>query len=388
MKLGIDASNLRAGGGVTHLTELLYAADPSVCGFSSIIVWGGRDTLQHLEDRSWLEKCHLPVLDKGLPFRAYWQRFLLSGLARQAGCDVLFAPGGTYAGSFHPAVTMSRNLLPFEWGELKRYGMSMMALKWLVLRLVQSHSFTNVDGMIFLTQYARDTVTTEIGKELENTATIPHGINPRFSFPPRHQRLVGDYEDKKPFRIVYVSAIDWYKHQWNAVEAVAQLRKEGFPVTLDLVGPSYAPALARLTATFKRVDPDGEFAFYSGSVPHAEIHSRYASADLCLFASSCENMPNILLEGMASGLPIACSNRGPMPEILQDAGLYFDPESPSDIANAIRKFIVLPELREEKANLSFALVQQYSWRRCADETFDFLAGIVKGSKISKSVISQ
>jgi glycosyltransferase involved in cell wall biosynthesis len=77
-----------------------------------------------------------------------------------------------------------------------------------------------------------------------------------------------------------------------------------------------------------------------------------------------------------------------MPEILQDAGLYFDPESPSDIANAIRKFIVLPELREEKANLSFALVQQYSWRRCADETFDFLAGIVKGSKISKSVISQ
>ena len=51
-----------------------------------------------------------------------------------------------------------------------------------------------------------------------------------------------------------------------------------------------------------------------------------ADANLFVFASSCENMPNTLVEAMAIGLPIACSDRGPMPEVLRDGGVYFDPE--------------------------------------------------------------
>ncbi len=377
MKLGIDASNLRAGGGVTHLVELLRAADPLAHDLTSIVVWGGLATLQHLEDRPWLEKCHQPILDQSLPYRAYWQRFRLSGLARQAGCNVLFVPGGSYAGNFRPTVTMSRNMLPFEWRELRRYGMSMMTLKWLLLRWVQSRSFSHVDGVIFLTKYARDTVLAEIGSVSENITVIPHGINPRFSFPPRHQRPVGDYSMAKPFRILYVSVVDWYKHQWHVVEAVAQLRKEGLPVALDLVGPAYPPALARLTEVLARFDRDESFIRYCGPVPHEELHARYAAADMCLFASSCENMPNILLECMASGLPIACSSRGPMPEVLGDAGVYFDPERPGEIADAIRQLVGAPHLREQKAEASSQRVRQYSWERCAHETLGFLASVAR-----------
>lgn len=384
MKLGIDASNLRAGGGVTHLAELLRAADPLAHGFASIVVWGGLATLQRLEDRPWLEKCHQPVLDRSLPCRVFWQRFRLSGLARQSGCHALFVPGGSYAGDFGPMVTMSRNMLPFEWRELRRYGVSVMTLKWLLLRWSQSRSFRNADGLIFLTSYARDSVMAAIRSVVSKTIIIPHGIHPRFSIAPRHQRPLGDYSAARPFRILYVSQVDWYKHQWHAAEAVAQLRKEGFPVMLDLVGPAYPPALARLVATLKRVDPGGTFVRYSGPAPHAGLHAQYASADMCLFASSCENMPNILLEGMASGLPIACSNRGPMPEVLGDAGVYFDPEKPEDIAAAIRQLITSPELRDEKAKLSFKLVQQYSWQRCAGETLEFLSEMVRGSRMSRS----
>ena len=46
-------------------------------------------------------------------------------------------------------------------------------------------------------------------------------------------------------------------------------------------------------------------------------------------------MPNTLIEAMAAGLPIVSSDRGPMPEILGDAGLYFNPESPDSIASAL-----------------------------------------------------
>ena len=143
----------------------------------------------------------------------------------------------------------------------------------------------------------------------------------------------------------------------------------------DLVGPADLRALRQLRRTLQRVDPAGIVVRYVGNVPHNELHAWYESADLCVFASSCENMPNILLEGMASGLPMACSNRGPMPEVLGDAGIYFNPEDPTDIANAIRQWLDFPDLRAQKALAAYNLARQYSWARCAAETFGFLARI-------------
>ncbi len=49
--IGIDATNLRQGGGRTHLIELVLAADPPAHGVQKVIVWGGRETLTALDDR-------------------------------------------------------------------------------------------------------------------------------------------------------------------------------------------------------------------------------------------------------------------------------------------------------------------------------------------------
>ena len=72
--LGIDITNLRGGGGVTHIIELLTAANPFAHGFSKIIVWGGSQTLNKLPQREWLKKVNPPALDKGLLARSLWQR--------------------------------------------------------------------------------------------------------------------------------------------------------------------------------------------------------------------------------------------------------------------------------------------------------------------------
>jgi glycosyltransferase involved in cell wall biosynthesis len=371
--LGIDASNLRTGGGVTHLIELLRAAQPPTHGFSQIIVWGGQQTLAQIDERPWLVKAPQALLNRTLLYRVFWQRFRLARLAKAAGCAVLFAPGGALGGRFHPVVTMSRNLLPFEWRELRRYGYSWLTLKWLILRVAHARAFRRADGIIFLTRYARDLVMKVVPVAPQKIAIIPHGIERRFARAPREQAGIDRFSDERPFRILYVSIVDMYKHQWHAAEAVGKLRRAGMPVTLELVGAAYPRALARLRRTLNRIDPAGRFVRYSGAVPYRELDRRYAAADLCLFASSCENMPNILLEAMASGLPIACSNRGPMPEVLGEAGIYFDPESVEDIARALGKLIGSPALRSALALASFTRAQAYSWQRCAEETFRFLA---------------
>jgi len=375
LTIGIDAANIRGGGGVTHLVELLRAAKPEQLGIERVVIWGGRATLDAVEDRPWIEKRNPPALDRGLFQRTLWQRFRLSQAARVAGCDLLFVPGGSYTGSFHPVVTMSQNMLPFEWCELKRYGWSLNTFRLSLLRFKQRRTFRKVDGLIFLTDYARRVVLGVTGKLHGKTCIIPHGLNPRFIQAPKPQRAITDYDEANPYHVLYVSIVNQYKHQWHVVEALATLRQMGFPVALDLVGPAYPPALKRLKRTIDRLEGAKNWVHYHGAIPFDELHLHYAQADLGLFASSCENMPNILLETMASGLPVACSNRGPMPEVLGDAGAYFDPEKPEDIARALRTLIESPQLRAELAQASYQQAQQYSWQRCADETFNYLSRI-------------
>ncbi len=377
--VGIDASNLRVGGGVTHLVELLRAARPQAHSFDRVTVWGSARTLERIEERPWLCRVHDPMLERPLAYRVYWQRFRLARLARAAACNVLFVPGGSDASGFRPVITMSRNLLPFEWREARRYGFSWLTLKNVLLRASQTRTFRSADGLILLTQYSRDVIMKAIGASRGQVTVIAHGVDGQFRCQPRPQKDLVEYSTQRPFRLLYVSIVDAYKHQWHVADAVAQLRAGGTPVVLDLVGPAYGPALARLKQTLRRLDPDARFLRYLGAVPHAQLPELYRAADLNLFASSCENMPNILLEGMASGLPIACSNRGPMPEVLGAGGVYFDPEQPCQIAAAVRLLIESAALRSAVAQAASERAQQFSWARCADETFQFLATVAAGA---------
>ncbi len=374
MILGVDASNIRAGGGVTHLVELLKAADPMSHGFKKVIVWGNEKTLEKIHEKTWLYKLHDPMLDRILPIRIYWQRFRLKALARDAGCDVLLIPGGSDSSGFKPAVAMSRNLLPFEWRESRRYGLSWMTLKLQLLRITQTRTFRRASAVIFITEHAREVVLRVTGTLKGRTTTIYHGIDTRFFTSPRPQRAAEAFTQSDPCRILYVSIVDVYKHQWHVAEAVACLRAAGFHVVLDLVGPP-AYGMAKLKDVLKRVDPEGEFITYRGAVPHAQLHEHYKAADIGVFASSCEAFGQILTEAMSAGLPMACSNRSAMRELLADAGVYFDPESPDDIAQAIQCLMQSPDLRMQKAQAAFTRASNFSWERCSRETFQFLAEV-------------
>ena len=380
MIIGIDAFNIRAGGGVTHLIELLRAADPLAHGFKKVVVWGSSATLSRIDDRDWLYKVHEPFLDYALPYRLYWQRFRSRKLAQKAKCDLVFVPGGSDSNGFTPIVTMSRNMLPFEFQEIRRHGWSLTTLKLLLIRWAQIRSFRKAKGVIFLTKYAFRAITGVTGKLQGTVEIIPHGISPRFCLKPRPQRSPTAFDESHPCRILYVSFIYAYKHQWYVAEAVSQLRKEGIHVVLELIG-SPSEGMRRLMKTLNRVDPQGKFITLHGEVPYEKLKDFYASADIGVFASSCENMPNILVENMAAGLPIACSNMGPMPEILGDAGIYFNPFDSDDIASSIRKLIDSSELRNHLAQSAFVRAHQYSWQRCADETFKFLSIIAQGKRL-------
>lgn len=300
---------------------------------------------------------------------------------------MLFIPGGVYTGRFRPYVVMSQNLLPFDWGERKRYGLSSAGLRIDLLSIAQTATLRRANGVIFLTDAAREKVQATTGSLASPTAVIPHGTDRRFSKAPVIQRPLSSYSFDRPFRWLYVSIIDAYKHQWNVVQAAALLRSRGYPIQLDLVGPAYKPALHKLRAAMAEHDPTGSFVRYSGPVCHADLHTLYHAADGFVFASTCENMPIILLESMTAGLPIVCSRGRVMQEVLEDGGVYADPERPTSLADAMSHLMDDPQRRARCALRAFTLSSRYSWQRSAHATMGFLAATLSGRGVAEEAAS-
>jgi glycosyltransferase involved in cell wall biosynthesis len=230
--------------------------------------------------------------------------------------------------------------------------------------------------VIFLTKYAARMIQQTTGR-LPRFVIIPHGVGATF-----RQKTAGGYWSEEPgrkIRCLYVSNAEMYKHQWVVVRAIGELRRKGHNLSLRLAGGGEGPARMLIDDAISQGDPNGEFVECVGSVPHDQIPRLLAEADLFIFASSCENMPNTLVEAMASGLPIACSDRGPMPEVLKDGGVFFDPEDSRSIAKAVESIILDKDLRVWLAARAKQHSERYSWTRCARETWDFLRSTYSAS---------
>jgi glycosyltransferase involved in cell wall biosynthesis len=264
---------------------------------------------------------------------------------------------------------MCQNLLPFVASEIRKYGLSGRYLRMKLLGIGQKQTFCSAQGVIFLTEYVRELILQKINLvPEENRIVIPHGANQIFSISSRK------YSELK--NILYVSTVDEYKHQIEVVKAVSLLRKEGLgDLKIWFIGGAYRPYLDKLQRTMQEIDPEQEFVFYLGEIDHKQLKELYFKADLFVFASSCETFGISLLEAMTAALPIACSDRGPMPEILRDAGTYFNPEQPASIAASLKLLIQDEVFRKTLGHRARSLSQEYSWERCAQDTFSFLQSV-------------
>lgn len=373
--IAVDASRNRSGGAKAHLLGILNAADPREHGVAGVHVWSTPELLGALPDRPWLT-CHSPPELAGpLPQQMWWQARHLSAELTRAGCDILLSTDAGTVCRHHPNVVMSRDMLSFEPGEMERYPrLSFAHTRLLLLKHMQVASLRHADGAVFLTEYAARVIQDYSGP-LPRARVIPHGVSEDFRHEPHSSRQPGPGGE---LRCLYVSNADLYKHQWQVVRAIARLRRAGMPLRLSLLGGGVGRGQELLEQAVAEEDPERRFVDVLGAVPHRDIPAHLEKADLFIFASSCENMPNTLVEAMAAGLPIASSRRGPMPEILQDAGTYFDPEDPGSIADAVARLAADEALRNTLAQKAHALAMKYSWQRCARETWGFLVEVCRG----------
>jgi glycosyltransferase involved in cell wall biosynthesis len=381
MRIGIDASNLGLGGGMTHIKELLHYVATHNEWVGSIVVFASQRVLDQLPTSAAIEKVTFPELNGGLLKRFLFQLVNYDKGISANKCDIIFSITGDYLGKIRPVVGMSRNLLLYDrfiWKDFRQFRE--LVRTYLNYRK-QRFSFKNSSGIIFISEHARKVIKDFISLDGKQTTLIHHGISSRFSAEPKPQLAITEYSLDRPFRLLYVSTVHIYKHQWNVVEAVAELRAKGYPLELHLAGAViFKPAGKRLRNSVLKYDPTGEFVRDHGWVSYETIDSLYKSADAFVYASDCENMPNILIEAMSAGLPILCSDRYPMPEFAGEYAYYFKSRQPATIAEAIERMLCDPERRAWKAGRSKQASEIYSWTKTSEQTFRFLNEIYKANR--------
>jgi glycosyltransferase involved in cell wall biosynthesis len=113
------------------------------------------------------------------------------------------------------------------------------------------------------------------------------------------------------------------------------------------------------------VEPDVRLL---GALTTAELEDLYAAASCLVMPSLHEGFGLPVLEAMARGVPVACSNIPALNEVGADAVLYFDPRRPGEIARRLMQLLDDAPLAERLRALGHAQAQQFSWAEAARGT--------------------
>lgn len=373
--IAIDATSIVNTGGFTHLYHLIASFNKKLHPeISKIIIYSSRTVLNRLPNHELISKYSHLFLNKGTLLRLFFQIFILDFSLKKNKVDVLLSTTGDYTGNFRPYIGISQNMLLYEKDFWKEINVIKEKAKLLINQKRQRKCFESAAGIIFISKYARNYITNELKINKIPSTVIHHGIASHF-INQKPNKLKHKINKEKTLKFIYVSTVHVYKNQWNVIDAVWKLRQGGIKISLTLIGPIiYNPSGKRLFSKMRERDPKAEFINYIPQVDHDKLPLEFSKHDAVIYASSCENMPNILIESMASGLPIVCSDKEPMPEFLKDGGYYFNADSVDSIEKGIINFIEDKDpFNRIKQNLNE--VRNLKWEETSKKTFNFITNL-------------
>jgi glycosyltransferase involved in cell wall biosynthesis len=117
---------------------------------------------------------------------------------------------------------------------------------------------------------------------------------------------------------------------------------------------------------------------FTGFVNDDDLLLLYNACDLFVFPSFYEGFGLPILEAMACGRAVACSNSSAMPEVANATALLFDPNSTEEMVRAMRDIVLDPELRARMERLAQHRASLFTWDRTARKTLDVYYEVAGG----------
>jgi glycosyltransferase involved in cell wall biosynthesis len=173
--------------------------------------------------------------------------------------------------------------------------------------------------------------------------------------------------------LLHVGGLSPHKNLQGLVRALGLIQDRAWH--LALVGDPQADGFHSGAATLKEeiaaAGLEGRVTL-TGFVPDGDLALLYNASTMLVFPSLAEGFGLPALEAMACGLPVAASGRGALPEVLGDAGAFFDPQDPHAIAETVSGLLADPRARQRMREKGLARAQAFTWAAAARRTLDLL----------------
>lgn len=167
-----------------------------------------------------------------------------------------------------------------------------------------------------------------------------------------------------PFHVVVARNLEPIYDNASALRALARLRQQVPEARMTVAGTG--PEREALQALAQELGL-GEAVHFAGRLEREAMAALYRSAHVLLNTSLVDNMPNSLLEAMASGVPVVSTQVGGVPYIVADGetALLVPPGAPEAMAQALARVALDPGLAASLRERGCREVQQYTWARVA-----------------------
>lgn len=314
--------------------------------------------------------------------RLFSEHFLLGWWLKRNGIDVLLmANAGTRPLYLPRSVKLVQGIFGFHHAN---------SAELLPLIRFYRTAFFNVtvrraDLIVVNSEYSRDTLARLMPAGLAKTRVVPHGRNDAlFHAGPLTEREDVEFAAlniPKPF-FAFVSQIYPYKNVHTAVEGFCRYVKvSGQPHHMVVVGifssnygegENYRQKLIEIARGYGL---ESRLLFCSG-VSVAALRALYRSADAYIQSSLSETFGRTSLEAMSCGCPVVAARAAATPEVVGDAGLYFEGADVQGCADNLLRLVSDPALRMTCVKRGLERAQMYSFRNEAHQLAQIFSEVV------------
>jgi glycosyltransferase involved in cell wall biosynthesis len=345
----IDARWLVGGIG-TYTENLLQGFGHNPNGLELHAIVRGADATRVKE---WCS--HVTVVNA--PIYTLWEQFLVPRAAKE--CNLLHVPHYNVPVLHRgPLIVSIMDVIHISCAPYRHSARS-----YLYARPMLNFAARKADHIVTISNYSKAQIVESLGIAASKITVIHCGVGAEFH--PEYNKeecrsVVARLGISRPY-LLYVGNLKPHKNVSTLLRAVAHLHG-GKKLSHDLV-------IVGDDARWKRAIVDeclrlgiADQVVIVPYVSQALLPKIYAAADLLVMPSNAEGFGLPVIEAMACGTPVVCSQAASLPEVAGDAAVYFDPEDPEDLAESIERLGHSSDLRESLKVKGLQRAKQFTWQ--------------------------
>ncbi|MCR4424376.1 MAG: glycosyltransferase family 1 protein [candidate division WOR-3 bacterium] len=275
-----------------------------------------------------------------------------------------------------PAVATVYDLIPLLSFEREEKKATIYHRKKLLL-WIGIQSLRSADGIVTISEKTRqDLVTKFPALNSRALAAIPIApcVNPVAT---EAETVPDDLPQPSTDYLLYVGGHAPHKNIPRLIAAFAQIAHRFPTLQMVLVGWGTPPLINRTREAIAAHHLKDRVLILPNTLTPVQLSRLYQRCRLFVYPSLYEGFGLPVLEAMANGAPVVCSNTSSLPEVAGDAALYFNPYSVDDIARTLQQVLTDDNLCASLKVRGLSRTNLFSWENTAKKLHQFFQTVIE-----------